>query len=109
MDISILLEVIPVSCGTSPAQSSSFPFNQWLIKSRECCGPVGRDRINQVLILPAQIQAACVKGEQMKGALWSQLHPSQEKPFYCLGLLDNTRIMFYKGTIIWQVEHPGRH
>lgn len=39
----------------------------------------------------------------MNGALWPQLPPSQERPFYCPGLIDNTRIMSYKGAIIVQV------
>ena len=43
----------------------------------------------------------------MKGALWPQLPPSQERPFYCPGPPDNTRIMSYKGTIIVRVERPG--
>lgn len=43
----------------------------------------------------------------MKGALWPQLPPSQERPFYCSGLPDNIRIMSYKGTIIVQVGHSG--
>lgn len=43
----------------------------------------------------------------MKGALWLQLPPSQERPYYCLGLLDTTRIVSYIGTIIVQAEHPG--
>lgn len=32
----------------------------------------------------------------MNGALWPQLPPSQERPFYCPGLIDTTRIMSYK-------------
>lgn len=43
----------------------------------------------------------------MKGALWLQLPPSQERPYYCSRLLDITRIMSYKGTIIVLAEHPG--
>lgn len=43
----------------------------------------------------------------MKGALWPQLPPSQERAFYSSGPPDNTRIMSYEGTIILQVEHPG--
>lgn len=43
----------------------------------------------------------------MKGALWPQLPPSQERPYYCPGLPDKTRIMSYKGAVIVQVEHPG--
>lgn len=99
------LEASSLSCGASPASSSCGPFNQRLIKSRERCGPVGRACINQILILPAQWLAACEEAEQMKGALWPQLPPSHERPFYCSGLLDNTRIMSHKGTIIAQAEH----
>lgn len=43
----------------------------------------------------------------MKGALWSQLPPSQVGSFYCSRLLDNKRTMLYKRTIMVQEGHPG--
>lgn len=62
------LEGSSLSRGVSPASSSSGPFNQWLIKSTECCGPLGRAHINQALILPAPKNCCLCGGRADEGS-----------------------------------------